>query len=55
MFGKVVILKHNGGLETVYAHNSELLVKVGDRIDEGRVISRVGTTGRSTVLICILK
>lgn len=47
-FGKVVIISHGYGYETVYAHNSTILVEVGDIVEKGDVISKVGTTGTST-------
>ena len=47
-YGNMVVLQHAGDLLTVYAHNSLLLVHVGDRIVVGQEIARVGSTGRST-------
>ncbi|MEW6269617.1 MAG: M23 family metallopeptidase [Thermodesulfobacteriota bacterium] len=47
-YGKVVILSHEGGLTTVYAHNSKNLVKQGARVRRGGVIASVGRTGRTT-------
>ncbi|HEY8516345.1 MAG TPA: M23 family metallopeptidase [Candidatus Binatia bacterium] len=47
-YGKVVILQHEGGLTTVYAHNSKNLVKQGARVRRGAVIASVGRTGRTT-------
>ncbi|MGC9506127.1 M23 family metallopeptidase [Baaleninema sp.] len=48
-YGLTVILEHNDGTaETLYAHLSELLVRPGDRIQQGQVIGRVGNTGYST-------
>jgi murein DD-endopeptidase MepM/ murein hydrolase activator NlpD len=47
-YGNMVVLKHAEGLVTVYAHNSRLLVRVGDAVTEGQEIARVGDTGRST-------
>jgi LysM repeat protein len=47
-YGKVVVVKHENDLSTVYAHNSALLVKMGERVDKGQVISKVGSTGRAT-------
>ncbi len=48
LLGRVVILKHANGLETVYGHNSQILVKRGQRVNQGDIISRVGRTGRAT-------
>jgi lipoprotein NlpD len=47
-YGAVVILKHEGGLVTLYAHNSRLLVSQGARVRRGQPIARVGQTGRTT-------
>jgi murein DD-endopeptidase MepM/ murein hydrolase activator NlpD len=47
-YGAVVILKHEGGLATVYAHNSRVLVREGVRVEAGEAIARVGQTGRTT-------
>jgi murein DD-endopeptidase MepM/ murein hydrolase activator NlpD len=46
-FGKTVIIDHGGGLQTVYAYNSEILVKVGDAVERGTVIAKAGSTGRA--------
>lgn len=46
--GKIVILDHGNGVETLYCHNDALLVASGDRVARGQVISRSGNTGRST-------
>ncbi len=47
-YGKMVVVDHGGGVLTRYAHCSSLNVKVGDRVTQGEVIARVGSTGRST-------
>jgi lipoprotein NlpD len=47
-YGNMVVIKHEGGLVTVYAHNSLLLVHTGDGVSVGQEIARVGDTGRST-------
>jgi murein DD-endopeptidase MepM/ murein hydrolase activator NlpD len=47
-YGNLVEIDHGNGLVTRYAHNSKMLVKAGDLIQRGQVISEVGTTGRST-------
>lgn len=47
-WGRVVVIDHGNGYQTQYAHNSSLLVKVGDKVSKGQVIARVGSTGRST-------
>jgi murein DD-endopeptidase MepM/ murein hydrolase activator NlpD len=47
-YGKIVKISHGSGMETRYAHASELLVKVGEVVKKGQLIARVGSTGRST-------
>ncbi|QDR81916.1 murein hydrolase activator EnvC family protein [Sporomusa termitida] len=47
-YGKAVIINHGGGISTLYAHNSELLVEEGYRVQKGQLISRCGSTGYST-------
>lgn len=47
-YGKVVIIQHQRGLKTLYAHNSKLLVRSGESVAKGEVISRSGNTGNST-------
>jgi murein DD-endopeptidase MepM/ murein hydrolase activator NlpD len=47
-YGKVVIIEHQKGLRTLYAHNSQLLVREGEMVGKGEVISRSGNTGNST-------
>jgi len=47
-YGSIVIVRHDGGLVTLYAHNSRLLVDEGARVRRGEPIARVGQTGRTT-------
>ena len=47
-YGKTIELDHGFGVITRYAHNSSLLVKVGEQVRKGEVIAKVGSTGRST-------
>jgi murein DD-endopeptidase MepM/ murein hydrolase activator NlpD len=47
-YGKVVILDHGNGLETLYAHNKKLLVNVGKRVSRGQKIATVGRTGNAS-------
>jgi murein DD-endopeptidase MepM/ murein hydrolase activator NlpD len=46
--GKVLIIDHGRGVTTAYCHNSELLVRVGQRVAVGELIAHSGNTGRST-------
>ena len=47
-FGLVLVIAHAPGVETVYGHNSQILVQVGDFITRGQVVAEVGNTGTST-------
>jgi murein DD-endopeptidase MepM/ murein hydrolase activator NlpD len=47
-YGELVEINHGNGYVTRYAHNSRLLVKVGERVEKGQAVSSVGSTGRST-------
>ena len=46
--GNVIVIRHDNGLETVYANNAENLVKVGQAIDAGQTIAIVGTKDGET-------
>jgi lipoprotein NlpD len=47
-YGNIVILEHEGGWATVYAHNQENLVRAGEVVRQGDVIGSVGETGQTT-------
>jgi murein DD-endopeptidase MepM/ murein hydrolase activator NlpD len=47
-YGKVVKIKHSGGYVSLYAHQSRIRAKRGQRVKKGQVIGYVGSTGRST-------
>lgn len=47
-YGNYVIISHGNGIQTVYAHCTDLNVKVGEKVSQGQVIATVGSTGRST-------
>ena len=47
-YGNFVIIDHENGLQTIYAHCSSLLVKAGERVYKGQIIAKVGSTGNST-------
>lgn len=47
-YGHLIIIRHDNGLETFYAHLSEVNVKPGDWVTAGKVIGKGGNTGRST-------
>lgn len=47
-YGKFIVIDHNNGLVTRYAHCSSTAVSVGQSVARGEVIGAVGSTGRST-------
>jgi len=47
-YGNTVMVEHEGGLRTRYAHLSSIDVRVGDRVTSDDVLGAVGSTGRST-------
>jgi murein DD-endopeptidase MepM/ murein hydrolase activator NlpD len=47
-YGNMVEVDHGGGVSTRYGHLSAFLVSVGDHVEAGDAIARVGSTGRST-------
>ena len=46
--GGTVIMDHGHGISTIYSHLENVLVSVGDKINQGDIIGTVGSTGRST-------
>ncbi len=51
-YGLLVEIKHLNGSTTLYAHNSRILVREGDYVEQGQVIAEMGSTGRSTGSHC---
>lgn len=47
-YGKVIIIDHGNEYNSLYGHNRKLLVDVGDEVEKGQVIAKMGSTGRST-------
>jgi murein DD-endopeptidase MepM/ murein hydrolase activator NlpD len=47
-YGAIVILRHDTGLLTLYAHASSILVRQGDQVAAGQPIAKVGRSGRTT-------
>ncbi len=46
-YGNVIIIDHQDGFSTVYAHNQTNLVKENQTVEQGETIARVGSTGRA--------
>lgn len=47
-YGNVVIMRHAGNIETVYAHLSKISVRRGQRVEQGETVGLVGSTGWAT-------
>ena len=47
-YGNMVVIDHGGGISTLYAHGSEILVTVGQTVKKNEAILKVGSTGYST-------
>lgn len=47
-YGNLLLIKHEDGFVTAYAHNDAMLVKKGDRVRKGQVIAKVGQTGSAS-------
>jgi len=47
-YGKIVVIRHYNGLETVYAHLNNIAVKLNQKVKAGQVIGYAGRTGRAT-------
>lgn len=47
-YGLYVVIKHGNGTQTLYAHMSSVLVSAGDRVSQGQVIGKMGSTGKSS-------
>lgn len=47
-YGNLIEIAHGNGFSTRYAHNSRLLVSVGDTVEKGFQIAEIGSSGRST-------
>jgi murein DD-endopeptidase MepM/ murein hydrolase activator NlpD len=47
-YGRFVIIRHDGGYQTLYAHLDSYTVRVGQNVNQGQQIGTLGNTGRST-------
>lgn len=47
-YGNMVLINHGGGVSTLYAHGSQILVQVGQEVKRGDEVLKVGSTGYST-------
>lgn len=47
-YGNMVIIDHGGGVQTLYAHGSEIVAQVGQTVSKGTEVLKVGSTGYST-------
>jgi murein DD-endopeptidase MepM/ murein hydrolase activator NlpD len=47
-YGRAVVIDHGGGITTLYAHQSQMAVSVGQTVDRGQVVGHVGCSGSCT-------
>ena len=47
-YGNIVIIRHDGGIVSVYAHNQVNLARAGQDVEQGDIVAKVGSTGRVT-------
>jgi len=47
-YGYMVELMHANGMRTRYAHNDSNVVRLGERVEQGQIVAKLGSTGRST-------
>ena len=47
-YGNATVIDHGGGMATLYGHQSQILVSVGQHVNGGDVIGKIGSTGYST-------
>lgn len=51
-YGNLVIITHDNGTQTYYAHNSSIVVSTGQKVYKGQQVAKAGSTGRSTGVHC---
>ncbi len=47
-YGSYVVIQHDNGTQTLYAHASQVLVSVGEQVSKGQTIAKMGATGKAT-------
>ena len=47
-YGSMIVISHDNGTQTLYSHQSENVVSVGQKVSKGQLIGYIGSTGRST-------
>ena len=47
-YGNYVIISHSNGTQTLYSHNQTNLVSVGQKVNKGDIIAKIGVTGKTT-------
>ena len=47
-YGNFVMIDHGGGIQTLYAHGSQIVTSVGQEVNAGDVVLKVGSTGYAT-------
>jgi murein DD-endopeptidase MepM/ murein hydrolase activator NlpD len=47
-YGNYIVISHSNGTQTLYSHNQENLVIVGETVEQGQMIARIGLTGKTT-------
>ncbi len=51
-YGKYIIINHGGGVQTMYAHNSQVYVEAGQWVEQGELIAAIGRTGNASGTHC---
>lgn len=54
-YGKTVVIDHGNGLQSLYAHNSKLLVQPGEHVLRGQAVARIGRSGNASTFHCHLE
>jgi len=47
-YGLMLVIDHGAGVESAYAHNLQNIVQIGERVDQGQLIARVGRSGNAS-------